>query len=509
MKKGFFLSIAVSVSLFGGDYGYREFLLDKKEQFIALDEISTVTSGYMPSDAAVVNYCLIKGGNMYGTFVTDLGKESIQAIGNEDYVKLQSMSFEQRKDAYFKKQLDLKYTPEYSATLRGDNYKGKHARGVQYECKNPSGTNLFSAIVSAGVGNYDHWIVEHPKEQVYDNANYIVGVGLKDSNMLGQTFYEGTSIDIQKKLAQQYPTVNSFFDDWNNGFLERNNKQKSNEGYRMLDSFDFDRKFGLTRSMGELTEVQYFCEAHNGTFTKDGQSFRKFLKDFYKGGAVPADFTTSPLEGTYLCIDSKEPFSLELKGYKPTIESKFNLSYALIKKGANTSVVAQPKMVMNPTERTFNTPISSSDSFLSQSDEKLIRKTTVLKIPYGEQQGSNVATALYNGMDAQGCHLVALQKTVANIPVNVAPKNTYNYKVCNGQITALGETGMPGVPRAKEFNPIIAQVKNQCKAYGAYGSEYQGTVVSCRTLDQNHCNIEITIMQNGMMVDKQVENTCK
>lgn len=145
-------------------------------------------------------------------------------------------------------------------------------------------------------------------------------------------------------------------------------------------------------------------------------------------------------------------------------------------------------------------------STVNQQDAGLIANAVAMKSPFGSQQGANVVTALYNGKDTQGCDLVSLQKSVANMPDS---SRTYNYKSCNGQIVALGETGLPGVPRNKELDPIIAQVKNQCKAYGSYGSEYQGTIVSCRSLDVNHCNLEINIMQNGMLIDKRVENTCK
>jgi hypothetical protein len=265
--------------------------------------------------------------------------------------------------------------------------------------------------------------------------------------------------------------------------------------------------------MGELVEVQYFCEANNGTFTKDGQTFRKFLKDFYHRGAAPTDYSTSVFEGTYTCVDAKEPFSLDLKQYKSSGELSFNLSNAIIKKGGAPISQMQPQQtpqtMMSQVMGAMGLNSGQSNNSYSSPDEKLIRKAAMMKVPYGEQQGSNIVTALYNGNDSQGCSMVSLQKTVANMPVNVAPKNTYNYKVCGNQIISLGETGMPSVPRNKELNPIIAQVKNQCKAYGVYGSEYQGTVVSCRALDQNHCNLEITIMQNGMMVDKRVENSCK
>jgi len=555
MKKGLFLSIVLSASLFAGDYGYREFLLDKKEEFIAVDETNTVTSGYMPSDHYVTNYCLIQGGNLYGVLTTDLGTERIPAISEADYAKMQGMSFEQRKDAYFKKQFDFQYTKEYAATFRGSNYQNKHSIGVPYECTDPKGNVLFKAKVSAGVENLDHWIVEHKSEPVIDYVNLHVHADHKDSNMLSVTRWEGPSVVVQKELSAKYPTYEAYFDDWNTGFTSKGKNQKLNGNYRLRDSFGFDNKFWLGNSMAELIEVQYFCESKKGLFLKDGKPFRSFLKNFYLNGGRAADYVTSAFQGNYGCINTPDAFSMELSGFKSATNLGFTLDYSLIKKGAPEQSVQHPvQATVTPVlqQRQVTTPIVQPTVAASQSqpqnqmaamqqmfagmlgnggmgttqptmqnpkkeamfakmginmsDMNLVANAVASKAPFGTQQGANVSTALYNGKDTQGCDLVAIEKSVANIPNS---KQTYNYKACNGQITALGETGLPGVPRAKELNPIIAQVKNQCKAYGAYGSEYQGTVVSCRALDQNHCNLEITIMQNGMMVDKQVENTCK
>jgi hypothetical protein len=268
----------------------------------------------------------------------------------------------------------------------------------------------------------------------------------------------------------------------------------------MLNSFTFENKFWLSGSMDELAETQYFCEAKNGTFLKDGQNFRAFLKEFYLDGGRPQDSNPSPFQGNYACVGTPEAFTMELKDKKALGGLSFQLGYALIKKGTENSVSA-PIGKMGAT--------SGNQANGGSPEEMIVRQVAASKVPFGKQVGANVLSGFYNGTDAQGCDLVSLQKTVANIPANKARKDTFNYKVCNNRVIVLGETGLPGVPRAKELDPIIAQVKTQCKAYGAYGSEYQGTIVSCRTLDVNHCNLEINIMKNGMLIDKRVHNTCK
>jgi hypothetical protein len=285
--------------------------------------------------------------------------------------------------------------------------------------------------------------------------------------------------------------------------VKSNRKQKLGGNYRMLDSFTFDTKFWLGGSMGELTETQYFCESKNGTFLKDGKNFRTFLKEFYLDGARPQDFTSSPFVGNYACVGTPEAFTMELKDKKGTDSLGFRLGYALIKKGADNVQVSQA-----PSTTKMTAVSGGVQGNVNATEEQIIRQIAASKVPFGKLVGANVISGYYNGTDAQGCDMVSLQKTVANMPVNKARKDTYNYKVCNGQVIALGETGLPGVPRSKELDPIIAQVKTQCKAYGAFGTEYQGTIVSCRSLDQNHCNLEINIMKDGKLIDKRVERTC-
>lgn len=517
MKQGFLLSIIVTTSLLGGDYGFRDYLLDKKTEFIALDESSTVYTGYAPAGGNVASCCVIQGGNLSKSITTDLGTEELKAFNQSDLAPVLAMSKDERilKYGQGEENLKLTYNDAFRATAMANRATGKMGIGGMFECKDPSGVKLFTAHQKNGTDNIEIWVVEHKPETMVDNVRF---TSMVHGGFLGEK-REGLSSAIKSDLNAKFPTYESYFDDWYNAFMTKNRKQKLNTNYRFSGAFGFDTKFGLNSSMGQLAEVQYFCEAKNGTFIKDGQLFRSFLKQFYMNGGRPVSdqmlngryLTSSPFEGKYTCSGANEPFTMELNTYKSNGSLQFTLDYALIKKGIDTT----PSAPMQPVTSNINTMNSaigystSTGSALSPSDEKLIRKATILKVPYGEQQGSNITTALYNGIDAQGCHQVAIQKTVANMPVNVAPKNTYNYKVCGTQIMALGETGLPGLPPAKEIAPIITQVKNQCKAYGAYGSEYQGAVVSCRALDQNHCNLEISILQNGMMVDKRIENSCR
>lgn len=481
----------------------------------------------------------MQGGNMTGTLTTDLGTEVIKAIDDEALAKYKNMSVDERKALYFKDGFDLKFNQTYSATFRGNNYKGKHALKVPYECKAPSGERIFTAKVFSGVENLDHWMVEHKPAPMIDYVP--VGMG----GLFGEKTVN-TSDSIKKEMIKKYSGYEAYFDDWNNGFLEKNNKQKLGTNYRMRNTFNFMRKFETLESMSKLADVNFFCEATGGQFIKNGKPFRTFLKEFYMNGADPISYNmTSPFKGSYACINAKEPFVMELDQVKSDNQIDVRLDYALIKKGApdnqvisnnfvsnvvqvSSNQVQQPVVnnanngqneVMNTMMQKFSgmfggmmpqrgmgAGMAAQTMGVDQNDANLIVNAVASKAPYGSQQGANISTALYSGKDGQGCDLVALEKSVVNMPNS---KRVHNYKICNGQIVTLGETGLSGIPRKAELDPLIAQVKKQCKAYGAFGSQYQDITVSCRTLDANHCSLETTIMQNGTMLDKKVENSCQ
>lgn len=494
MKQGFLLSIIVTTSLLGGDYGFRDYLVEyiKADNrtafgFTSIDEKTTVIDEFHLID----KYCAIEGGVMYGKVMYDLGTEYLPAHDQDTMDKYLSMNKDDRKkELLTKSRISGLWLSKAEMTFNANinNYKS-------IECKLPNNSILFSTRKKGW-----NWVVQHDSEP------------MKDFIWSGRTFKLMDSDQMKQALSQKFPTHEAYFDSYNSD-------NKLNGNYRLSKKISVNSKIKSITDMDAIGEMFYFCEANQGVFYKESTSFRGFLKDLFvnKSGYSwlfdeNANGYKSPFVGTYSCHGGRTPFTMQLSDAKPSSANlTVNFDYALIKKGIDTT----PSAPMQPVTNNINSMNSavgyntSTGNSLSPSDEKLIRKATILKVPYGEQQGSNITTALYNGMDAQGCHQVALQKTVANMSVNVAPKNTYNYKVCGTQIMALGETGLPGLPRAKEIAPIITQVKNQCKAYGAYGSEYQGTVVSCRALDQNHCNLEISIMKNGMMVDKRVENTCK
>jgi hypothetical protein len=536
-EKLLLVSLMASTALMASDYGYREFLFDKNEKFISLDETTTVYANYAPAGDRVNIYCMIQGGNLSKTITTDLGTEELKAFDQKELAPLLAMTKEDRIAKYGKgtEKGELHYNDVFRATTMANRATGKYGIGGEFVCKDQSDKQLFSAYQTTGArmpGAHatippEFWIVKHKQEPIIDNVSFSAGLGHKESNMLGRTSHDGNSEVIKKKLNEQYPTYASYFDDWNNGFLDKSRKQKLNDNYRMSRSFNFDVSFWLNNSMGELSEVQYFCESKKGKFTKEGKPFRTFLKEFYNDGGKP---DRSTFAGNYACTDTSEAFTLELGQYAATIESSFGLDYALIKKGASdisaktpTNITQQPQIqqekmdqarqllngMFGGTTASEQRPTRNSLAAkmgINMDDMNLVANAIATKAPFGTHQGANISTAIYNGKDSRGCDLVSIDKSVINMPNS---KRTYNYKACNGQIIALGETGLPGVPRNQELDPIIAQVKAQCKAYGAYGTQYNNTLISCKALDLNYCNLEISIMQDNKLIEKRIEKTCK
>ena len=531
-------SLLTTISAIAGDYGFRDFMIDKKKDFIALDPSTTVYSGLAPNVGSVVDYCAIEGGRLTKTITTDLGTEELKYMDDSNLALINASSKEEKINQLVKEKQRLQIKKDdtfWQTTMSTQNHRGI---GGEFQCKNQKNVVLFKAVQSTSSDGIEHWLVSHKSEAMRDYANFSAQLNHDDSNMIGVTSYEGTSTDIKNKLSKKYSTYEAYFDDWHKGFLSADQKQKLGQNYRMSDSFKLTNKFYLNDSMGELSEVQYFCEGKGGEFRKDGQSFRSFLKQFYLDGANPVTMSygygttsTSPLEGNYACVNTSESFTMQLKTPTKPDSLGFTLGYALIKKGGNADIQAQT---------TTNVPVQYTPSqdqlekakgavmdffaglkagnqqngvnagYLTKAntnmdDIGLVKNAVATKAPFGSQQGANVSLAQYNGKDQNGCDLVSVERSVANMPQS---SRVHNYKVCGGQITSLGLTGLPGVPRKSELDPIIASVKQSCKQYGAFGTQYQDTVIACKTLDVNHCNLEITVMQNGKLLNKSVEKSC-
>lgn len=490
MKEIVLLSLVLSTFLTAAEYGFRDYMTDyfKKNSssvdFTALDERTTVFKHLGVIDGTMDKYCILQGGTLYGEMKHDLGVERLPAHGADLVASYAALSKEDRLQKLFSDSRVGKLFLSSEEKAFNTNFKNFHS----FECKLPGGEVLMSASIKGNV-----LVAEHKSESMKDFVwnNGRTGGIFTSSNE--------TSEEYKKRMVSDFPTYESYFNTFK--FTHSFNGE-----YRINDKISQKKNLSGFSSMGDIGEMSLYCEAHGGRFKKDGIPFREYLKGvFNKGGWSVFEndqgAVVSPFSGGYVCDGGNVEFSVVLEEpYVWRDGETVVFGYAKVSKD---------KRGAEPHKGVRSTAPKTSQSPSVSPEEMIVRQVAASKVPFGKQVGANVLSGFYNGTDAQGCDLVSLQKTVANIPVNKGRKDTFNYKVCNNQVIALGETGLPGVPRAKELDPIIAQVKTQCKAYGAYGSEYQGTIVSCRTLDVNHCNLEINIMQNGKLIDKRVHNTCK
>ncbi len=485
MKKTLLLSAALSASLLAGEYGFRDYLTDyfKKNggsmDYTSLDDRTTVLKHDGVINGTMDKYCVLAGGTLYGKMKHDLGEEQLPSHDAELISSYASMT----KDERAGKLLSDSRVGGLFLTSEEKAFTANLKNFSSLECKLPNGNILMSGKIKG-----QSLIVEHKPEALSDFIWFN-----------GRAAGNETSNEYKKRMMISFPSYESYF----NTFKATH---KMADSYRINDKINQKKIVTGFSSLGDIGEMNLFCEANGGSFTKDAVPFREFLKGvFNKNGwsvfADSANKVTSPFSGNYSCNGGKAEFSVLLENpYVWNNGDTIVFGYSKISKGRDAIQISGK----NSTGGSAPQPGNSGTE-----EEQIILQISSSKVPFGKLVGANVISGYYNGTDAQGCDMVSLQKTVANMPVNKARKDTYNYKVCNGQVIALGETGLPGVPRSKELDPIIAQVKTQCKAYGAFGTEYQGTIVSCRTLDQNHCNLEINIMKDGKLIDKRVERTCK
>jgi hypothetical protein len=409
MKK---VTLAVAVasiltsSVFAEDYGFRDYLANNDINFLSANDKTTIllTRGIKE----VGTYCAIEGGNINGILTTRLGTSNINLYTDEEANKLQSMSKSDRI-AKYGNSFDTNFNKEFTDKLK------TYDMGNRFECKLPSGEVVFSAL------NRTHaWIVEHGKEKIEDRVFYAVYTGNKDANFMGYTTRKGRSTEIKKTLNSEYPTYNSFFDDWQNGFMDRAKKTKQGDNYEFGKTFMFGYDPNLGSMMNELQETQYFCESKNGEFLKDGKSFREYLKDFYlKNTSVGQD----TFRGIYVCQNTPEAFTLSLDGYYPKRGDNFNfyMDDAIIKKGANS--------ITNASTTRNTVAKKGMDGF----DVGFIKQVIAEKTTMASTIGITMRTGVYEGRDANGCDLAYMERHIVTIPTNSS--EIFKYKQCNGDLS--------------------------------------------------------------------------
>lgn len=424
----------------------------------------------------LIKNCFLRGGNLTTTTKDALGERKINVFGTNG-------------------KLEKEYVKLSNGYLLSHNYVCSN--------KNNSGDIIFKAFVMTG-GTFNmangastdyHWIVEHNAEPMIDKGQFD---RTSDHGWILPTRSESDSERNRQKLSAEYPTYEAFFNDWLKHPLPNSQEKIARDGnyaFYGVEAFHLDLgypgMFWISPSMTPaLSEMRYFCEGHKGDFMKDGKPFLSTVEAFVRDGAKYND-RWDYFNGRYACTSSEVPFSVELSEDKMIVKKGFSPAFFV---GSNNQ---------------SHLPQSTSQESASvvNDDTMIVKNVAMIKGPFSKKQGALNYFGSYNGVDNQGCDLVSVTKSVDRIKNS---QDVFNYKYCNGAVIALGETGLPGIPHKSELEAIINSVKASCKQYGAFGSQYnENTIVSCKSLDINHCNLEITIMQNNKLLNKQVIDSCK
>lgn len=134
--------------------------------------------------------------------------------------------------------------------------------------------------------------------------------------------------------------------------------------------------------------------------------------------------------------------------------------------------------------------------------EVVNKKTTIFKVFSSQEY-----TGIYNGRDHNGCDLVSVQKNWDT----TLPKpriDTYNYKVCDGVIADVSETGIETLP--KNIGAFITRIIKVAQRTGTAEGDYEGYNVKAVALrDKDNCMVEVKVFRDINLITSQLLNACQ
>lgn len=311
MKKILATSIIAASCLMGDTIGFRDFLKNTDTSFQSLGKTQTLYIGFNFA-SPIVNYCAIQGGNIQKDVNLGLqGTITVNALGEDEVAFIAKASPEERMKKYGNDDKP-KYTEDFVKYTFGNRKDGVPMIAGEYRCVKPSDKSvIFTANNHPGAVVREGWIVEHAEEPELDNIEFRTQNFHGDSNMLGVTSYKDSQ-DAIKKLAK-YKNAKEYFDDWQTGWMGKRDKFVNKNHYQFFNTFSYERAYSFSPVLaGTITEVRYFCEAHNGIFKKDGILYTDFLKNFYKNGGDLMVGNKGAFEGKYTCSGNDDGFTMTL-----------------------------------------------------------------------------------------------------------------------------------------------------------------------------------------------------
>ncbi|GEM_PF-5848981 len=103
----------------------------------------------------------------------------------------------------------------------------------------------------------------------------------------------------------------------------------------------------------------------------------------------------------------------------------------------------------------------------------------------------------------QDCTSVLVSKYVNGI---LTQKESF--KVCNGQVIGQGDVSPVKQPTPTVTNTTLGKLIPQCQSYGKASLNFAGYEIKCQALDSNHCNLQISTLKNGEVLDVKTINVC-
>ncbi|MBI5389739.1 hypothetical protein HZB01_05170 [Candidatus Woesearchaeota archaeon] len=158
-----------------------------------------------------------------------------------------------------------------------------------------------------------------------------------------------------------------------------------------------------------------------------------------------------------------------------------------------TSVLAAPASVEPTKQVGFEEQMAQDVS---------AQKTPTIKIHAGSKY-----TGRYNGVSGDGCDLVSVTKVWDPALKEKGRVDVNNYKVCQGKVASMGETGVESTPEnVKRYIPEVAKA---CQKKGTAKFDFGEYVIACTALrDQSMCNVEVNILKEGKLIQSKVVNGC-
>ncbi|MDD3466289.1 MAG: hypothetical protein PHE67_03990 [Campylobacterales bacterium] len=460
MRKALLVSLSLASILLADGKSLREHMIDKKLEFIPLGKTNTLEFG-------------VGHGNTYKY------AQACKDMGGNLYVKIGEPGFEQEFAYYDDKGNVLNPTDNFLSKALGNtkeptNFDAKDKN--PWVCKKGNDTKfrltkkLFKRYSANGLTDVSHaYVLEHKPESIELKSHRYAEIDNKYANGNYSSFVDSFPGHLKNEVGGGIYQI----------------KMSTEERYSSLEP---DTIFG------RMFDMWRYCEVNKGAFYKDGRGFSEVLKDYYEKEIPSQDrkTKTSAYTGIYGCMAPEAvAFTAKLEYGGPT---EWGAGFrGSIKPGFDKAMMASAPNLKNKAA----TNTQSTDIF-----SKVALKTAEFMGPFAMQEGNLNLFGSYNGKNSDGCSLVSVTKRVEGF----GKGDTLNYKVCSGEVTAIGESAPTNLPsNIKQSMQLVGMASLK---YGKYSVVSGGYTINGIKL--NKCDAEVTVFDSSdRAIEKQVVSGCK